>query len=349
MKSLHKLTLVLTSMLLVWGCSSPKKQVTEQKEEPKPTTFHPSEGYVESIEAELSGIIDTNAKIEVLSEGYAWSEGPVYVPGGDYLLFSDIPNNAIVKWKQGEGAKTYITPAGHSGTVDRTGEAGSNGLMLNADGQLVLCQHTDRRIAILNSDINEPKPQYITVTGEYEGKRFNSPNDLDIKSNGDIYFTDPPYGLEKGMNDPAKELDFQGVYKWSASDNSTTLLYKDLTRPNGIAFSPDEKEVYVANSDPKIATWTVFDVNDEGGLDNPRLLHDSTPFVEGAPGLPDGMDVDANGNIFATGPGGIWVFSAEKKLIGKILTGQKTANCTVAPDGYLYMTAHSFFTRIKLK
>lgn len=333
-------------------CSQPKKEkqedlLTEEKTIEK--KFHPSEGFIEVIDASIEKVINKEAKIEVLAKGFEWTEGPVWVPEGEYLLFSDIPNNKVTKWKEGEGATTYLTPSGHAGKVDRTGETGSNGLMLNAKGQLVLCQHTARQIAIMSSDLLNPTPEYTTITGEYESKKFNSPNDLDIHSNGDIYFTDPPYGLEKGMDDPSKELEFQGVYRWSAKDNSTQLLYKDLSRPNGIALSPDEKTAYVANSDGASAIWMAFDITEDGSFSNGRIFYDATPDSKELPGMPDGMDIAKDGTIYATGPGGVYVFEPSGKLLGRIRTGQNTANCTIAGDGYLYMTADDYLIRVKLK
>ncbi|MDN5204320.1 SMP-30/gluconolactonase/LRE family protein [Fulvivirgaceae bacterium BMA10] len=352
---IQKIKIIRPFILIAIGllaCTPQKKKNTKEtpvEEKPVAKKFHPSKGFVEVMDPAFEKLIDKNAVVEVLAEGFKWTEGPVWVPGENYLLFSDIPNNKVVKWKEGEGTKSYLTPSGHSGEVDRTGETGSNGLMLNANGQLVLCQHTDRQLAIMNADLTAPKPSYVVLTGHFEGKRLNSPNDLDIHSNGDIYFTDPPYGLEKGMEDPAKELDFQGVYRWSSQDSTTNLLYQHLTRPNGIALSPDEKQAYVANSDPERAIWMVFDVNEDGSFSNERVFYDATQDVKKLPGLPDGMDVSKDGIIYATGPGGVWVFEPSGKLLGRIRTGQSTANCTIAADGYLYMTTDDYLTRIRIK
>lgn len=341
------------AIALMTQCSPAKKE-TEQKvetpESPKEElTFHPAKGKLEIYDETFGQTINRDASIEVLAEGFVWTEGPVWIPGENYLLFCDIPRNTIYKWKNGEGASVYLTPSGYSGEKVREGEPGSNGLMLNAQGQLLLCQHGDRKVSIMNASLDNPKPDFIGIADNYEGRRFNSPNDLIVHSNNDIYFTDPPYGLEKGMEDPAKELDFQGVYRWSAKDKTTELLYKDLSRPNGIALSPDEKTAYVANSDPKKAIWMAFDIDAMGKFTNSRIFYDATAITN-HPGLPDGMAVDTDGNIFATGPGGVWVFSPSGKLLAKIRTGQKTANCTFSDDyKYLYMTAHSYLLRIQLK
>lgn len=334
-------------VFLLLYCTPPSKDNKEGSQEGN--TFHPSKGKVEVVDAGLNSIINSKSTIEVLGEGFMWTEGPVWIPGEDYLLFCDIPKNSIHKWKEDEGISLYLTPSGYTGEKERGGETGSNGLMLNANKQLLLCQHGNRQIAVMNSDLSDPKPDFIAISDAFDGKKLNSPNDLAIHTNGDIYFTDPPYGLEHNIKDPLKEIDFQGVYRWSAKDSTTTLMFQDLTRPNGIILSPDEKQVYVANSDPKEAYWMVFDLDENGSFSNGRIFYDATSSVSNSPGLPDGMDIDEEGNLFATGPGGIWIFSPEGKLLGKIKTGQATANCTFSSDyKYLYMTAHSYLLRIKL-
>jgi gluconolactonase len=190
---------------------------------------------------------------------------------------------------------------------------------------------------------------FTTLADRYNGKRFNSPNDGVFKSNGDLYFTDPPYGLI-GLNaDPAKELDFNGVYRLTASDGKVTLLTREMTFPNGIAFSPDEKTLYVANSDPKKAIWMAFPVQDDGTLGAGRVFGDVTSSVGSKPGLPDGMKVDQAGNLFATGPGGVLIFAPDGTHLGTFATGQRTANCGWGEDGtVLYITADMYLGRIKL-
>jgi len=188
-----------------------------------------------------------------------------------------------------------------------------------SSGRLVLCEHGDRRVSRFESG------RKTTLVDHYMGKRLNSPNDVIFKSNGDMYFTDPPYGLEKKNDDPKKELDFNGVYRYSR-DGILTLLTRDLTYPNGLAFSPDEKTLYIAVSDPQKAVWMAYDVKPDGTIANGRIFYDATKWAtDEHPGLPDGMKVDKQGNLFATGPGGVWVFTPEAKLLGKINPGQKTA------------------------
>jgi gluconolactonase len=216
---------------------------------------------------------------------------------------------------------------------------------MDRDGRLVLCQHGDRRVARLEADRT-----FKTLADKYEGKRFNSPNDGAFKANGDLYFTDPPYGLLKLNEDPAKEIDFNGVYRLSAADGTVTLLTKEMTFPNGIAFSPDEKTLYVANSDPKKAIWMAFPVKDDGTLGPGRLFADVTSSAGTKKGLPDGMKVDAAGNLFATGPGGVLVFAADGTHLGTFATGEATANCGWGEDGStLFIAADMYIGRVKLR
>ena len=224
-----------------------------------------------------------------------------------------------------------------------------NGLTLDSSGHLVLCQHGDRRVARMDAPLASPQSTFTTLAGRYQDKRFNSPNDLVFKSNGDLYFTDPAYGMEKGWDDPARELPYAGVFRRNAA-GEVTLLTKDMTRPNGLAFSPDEKLLYVAQSDETAAIWRVFEVKPDGTIANSRVFFDATSMAKTKKGLPDGMKIDVQGNIFATGPGGVLVFSPEGKHLGTIVTGQSTANCAFGDDGQtLYMTADYFVMRVRLK
>ncbi len=304
----------------------------------------PTLGTIERLDPRLDQIVPRDARVERIAEGFDWSEGPVWDRRGGFLLFSDVPRNTVFKWQQGKGVSVFLKPSGYTGTTPRGGEPGSNGLLMDAQGRLTLCQHGDRRVARLDAG-----GTFATLADRYDGKRFNSPNDGVFKSNGDLYFTDPPYGLI-GLNaDPAKELDFNGVYRLSAGDGKVTLLTRELTFPNGIAFSPDEKTLYVANSDPKKAIWTAFPVRDDGTLGAGRVFGDVTSSVRSKPGLPDGMKVDQAGNLFATGPGGVLIFAPDGTHLGTLATGQKTANCGWGEDGtVLYITADMYLGRIKL-
>jgi len=308
-------------------------------------------GSIEIMDQEARNIIDEDTQIEILASGFEWTEGPLWIEDGDYVLFSDIPVNSIFKWKESEGLSLFLEPSGYTGATERGGEMGSNGLLLNSEGQLVLCQHGDRRIAVLNTNLDKPLPQFSTLIGDYNGKRLNSPNDAIYTSNGDLYFTDPPYGLEKNMEDPEKELGFQGVYLYRSGEEAV-LLTDALSRPNGIALSPDEKILYVANSDPESAMWMAFDRNNDGTIDNARIFYDATILVgqEGEQGLPDGLKVNKEGIIFATGPGGVWIFDPQGTPMAKIRTGQLTSNCALSSDEKtLYVTADMHLLRVRLE
>jgi gluconolactonase len=303
-------------------------------------------GEVVRLDPDLDFLIDKDAKIEVLAEGFKWSEGPAWVKKGGYLIFSDVPQNTIFKWKEGEGITEFLKPSGYTGRGTYSNEPGSNGLTISHDGKIIACEHGDRRVTIMPL---EGGGKY-TLTDKHQGKRYNSPNDVVQKLNGDIYFTDPPYGLPKHENDPTRETDVFGVYR-IGKNGETTLLIKDLTRPNGLAFSPDESILYVNQSDPDRAYIMAYPVLKNGLLGKGKIFYDTTPMVkQGLPGLPDGLRLDNKGNLFATGPGGVLVISPQGKLLGRISTTQPTANCGWGDDGsVLYMTANNMLCRIKTK
>jgi gluconolactonase len=282
----------------------------------------PTMGTIHREDAELDKLLAKDAKLEVLASGFEWTEGPVWMKEEGYLLFSDIPNNSVMKWKEGEGISLFLKPSGYTGVADYGREPGSNGLLVDNEGRLVSCEHGDRRISLLTTGGGK-----VTLADKYQEKRLNSPNDAVFHSNGDLYFTDPPYGLPQREDDPMRELDIFGVYRLS-KDGTVTLLTSELARPNGIAFSPDEKTLYVAQSDPKKAVWMAFPVKSDG--------------------MPDGLKVDNNGNLWASGPGGILIFNPAGKLLGRIETGQNTSNCGWGDDGsVLYITAYKYLCRIK--
>jgi len=310
-------------------------------------------GMITRLDPAFDELVDPKESMEKLDQGFDWAEGPLWIKRGEAegLIFSDIPRNVIMLWYETNKSEVLINPAGYTGAKKRTGEPGSNGLAHDLQGNLILCQHGDRRVAMIE---RSPRldalrnVQFKTLADKYEGKRFNSPNDLAIKSNGDIYFTDPPYGLEGNVNDPAKELDFQGVFRL-AKDGTVTLLTKELSRPNGIAFSPDERTLYVANSDPKKAIWMKYPVNADGTIGEGTLFFDATSMIKpNVKGLPDGLKVDAKGNLWATGPGGILVFSPAGKHLATINTTEATANVGWGNDGsVLYITADSIICRLR--
>jgi len=289
-------------------------------------------------------------KIEVLADGFEWTEGPLWLPDQEKLIFSDIPRNRIFEWSGQSGKKEYLNQSGYTGNSERGGELGSNGLLLDNLGRLVLCQHGDRRIARMNVSLDDPGPIYTTIADQFNNKRLNSPNDATYDSQGNLYFTDPPYGLEYSMDDPSKELNYQGVFMLTSSD-SLILLSKELTRPNGIALSPDERKLYVANSDPKHAIWMVYNLNASGTISRGKIFYDATQYVgkEGEKGLPDGMKISINGTIYATGPGGVWVFHPDGVVLAKIRTGQATSNVAFGPnEKSLFITADNYLMRVML-
>ncbi len=306
-------------------------------------------GSIEQADSSLLSIINKDAKVEVIAEGFDWSEGPLWVPGANMLLFSDIPQNKIYKWTAAGGLETYLTPSGYTGTKPRGGELGSNALILDKGGRLVMCQHGDRRMARMDAPLDQPASRFVSLADNYGGKKFNSPNDAVFRSNGDLFFTDPPYGMEHQEKDSARELPFHGVFKVSP-DGKVTLLTDTLTRPNGLAFTPDEKTLIVANSDPNKAVWYMFDLAANDSLVNPRLLRDVTAEAKKETGLPDGFKIDRQGNIFATGPGGVWIFNSAGKLLGKIKAPVATSNCALAEDDkVLYITADNYVLRVKMR
>ncbi|QDV26865.1 SMP-30/gluconolactonase/LRE family protein [Aureliella helgolandensis] len=301
-------------------------------------------GTVERLSPELDSLLEQDAKMEILGSGFTWTEGPVWMGGAEgHLLFSDIPRNSIFQWSQDSGIRLFMSPSGYTGVTYYGLEPGSNGLLKDLQGRLVMCEHGDRRISVLTEQGGKR-----TLTDNYQGKRFNSPNDAILKRNGDLYFTDPPYGLPERFTDPHREIDFCGVYRLSP-DGTVTLLTKEIERPNGLAFSPDESTLYVAQSHPEHATWTSFPVQADGTLGKGHEFYDATHRVGAELGLPDGMTVDGAGNLWASGPGGIYIFSSEAKLLGRLLTGLATSNCTFGPEGWLYVTADSHVVRIKTK
>ncbi|WP_318308595.1 SMP-30/gluconolactonase/LRE family protein [Flagellimonas crocea] len=290
--------------------------------------------------------VDKSTEIEVLAEGFKWSEGPVWVREGGFLLFSDAPQNTIFKWKDGEGISVFLEPSGYTGILPYSREPGSNGLIINKDGELVACEHGDRRISRM------PLSQggKVTVADTWQGKRFNSPNDIVQASNGTYYFTDPPYGLPEQENSASREIEAFGVYKID-SNGKVDMVVSNLKRPNGVALSPDEKILYVNQSDSKAPYIMAYKIQQDGSLDEGRIFFDASSLQEsGLKGSLDGLKVAQDGTLFSTGPGGVLVITPKGKLLGRIATGQPTANCAWGEDGsVLYMTANNYLMKIQTK
>jgi gluconolactonase len=299
---------------------------------------------IERLDDEINLLIDADAAIEILADGFSWSEGPVWVPQLNAVLFTDVPENKLYRWDEANGLSVFLNPSGYTGYAPNEKKAGGNGLILDTKGNLLIAQHGDRRIAKVMAPLDKPGA-FTTVVDRFEGKRFHSPNDLILHSNGDLYFTDPPYGL-KGDDDLLRELQTNGVYRLNKAEG-LSLVYEQLNRPNGLALSPDEKTLYVANSDTKRNLWMAFDLVN-GQFLNERVFFDATSIDR--PGLADGMKVNKEGYVFATGPGGVLIFNPQGKHLGTILTPERTANCAFNEDeSVLYMTSHHYLTRIQLK
>jgi gluconolactonase len=315
----------------------------------------PAAGSIERIDPALDAIVPADAKIEKLADGCRWTEGPVWIHAG-YLLFADIPNNRVMKWTPPGALTVFMQPSGYTG-IFKGIEPGSNGMTLDPHGRLTVAGHAARNVWRLES--LAPGGHKTILADRFEGKRLNSPNDLVYKSDGSLYFTDPPYGLEtQADNDPKKELPFNGVFRIRNAvahrpgappdPEDLQLLIKDLTRPNGIAFSPDEKYLYVAVSDPNHKVWMRYEVQTDGTLANGKVFYDATSSQE--EGLPDGMKLDQKGNIYSAGPGGVWIISPEGKHLGTLKPGEKVANCAWGDDGRtLYITASTSLYRVRLK
>ena len=301
-------------------------------------------GSVERLSPEIDNLIEKNARIEILADGFEWSEGPVWSSQLNSVLFSDVPENVIYSWNEDKGLETFARPIGYSGKVPNLKKAGTNGLTIDADGNLIICMHGDRKITRLEKlNINRK----VTLVNSFDGNLLNSPNDLVYDSKGNLYFTDPPYGLLEGDNDKLKEIEFNGVYKVSPNGDIEVLV-KNLTRPNGISISNDEKILYVANSDKNNPVIMQYDLSEEGAK-NPSVFFDGRELTKKDIGLFDGLKVHPTGNVFATGPGGVLVIKENGEHIGTIRTEVRTANCAFDDNfQYLYMTSDMFLTRIKL-
>ncbi|HEU4345970.1 MAG TPA: SMP-30/gluconolactonase/LRE family protein [Candidatus Binatia bacterium] len=296
------------------------------------------------LDRRMDKLVPLNVKIEKIAVGHKWVEGPVWNRKERYLLFSDIPNNSVFKWQEGKGVSLFLKPSGYTGKATFEGaEPGSNGLAYDTEGRLVLAEHGDRRIARL-----EKNGRKTTLVDRYEGKRVNSPNDLVFRSNGDLYFTDPPFGLPKAFDDPRKELPFQGVYRFSR-DGKLTLVINDIKAPNGIAFSPDERKLYVSDVNYERSAWLVYDVDSAGTVTNGRVFADAGKWKKPPFFGPDGFKIDNAGNLFGARPGGVSVFAQDGTHLGSIETGKPTSNVVWGDDGStLYITGGTSIYRIRL-
>jgi len=310
------------------------------------STNFPTIGTIEQHHSSLMKLLDPNTPIEVITLGFTWSEGPAWNKEGQFLVFSEIPSNTVMKWVEGEGVSKWFSPSGYTGVTDYGREPGSNGLIFDPEGRLISCEHGDRRLSLMTKDGGKR-----TLADNYKGKRFNSPNDVVRASNGNLYFTDPPYGLPDRFTDSRREMDYCGVYLLRPS-GEVVLLTKSIDRPNGIGLSPDEKTLYVAQSYYEKPTITGFPVHENGKVGKGKVIYDATPqYRPNVKGNPDGMAIDSKGNIWTSGPGGILILNPKGQLLGHILTGEQTSNCTFGgADGTeLFITADTYVLRIQTK
>jgi gluconolactonase len=302
----------------------------------------PAFGQIERMAPEFDALIAPGTQMEKLADGFTWSEGPVWMRREGRVLFSDVPENRVYAWSERDGLSVFLEPSGYTGKWQNFREKGSNGLTTDKSGRLVLCQHGDRQVA------RYERGQFEPLARHYNGRAFNSPNDLCFAANGNLYFTDPPYGLD-GVNDsPLKEIMFNGVYLRRPSGD-VVLLTSKVAFPNGIALSADQKTLYVAQSDGRAPVVMAYPIVGDGTIGDGRVFFDTTPLMPGRKGVPDGLKVDQAGNVWTTGPGGVLVISPEGKLLGLLNTGEATANCGWgdADGGTLYITADAYLLRVR--
>jgi gluconolactonase len=313
-----------------------------------PAPAPPMTATVQRAAPALDALIPREAKVEKIAEGFTWSEGPVWVREGGYLLFSDVPENKMYRWRPGEGATLFLQPSGYAGSdLSPFREAGSNGLEAGPPGSNTILVADSGSRAVARLDLATKHKQFLIE--RYEGKRFNSPNDLVRGPDGAIWFTDPPYGLKNLDASPVKELKVNGVYRLTRA-GTVTLVEGGLTFPNGIALSPDARTLYVSNSDPKHAVILAYRLSPTGAVLSRRVFKDMTaPAAKGLPGLPDGMSIDARGNLWASGPGGLYIFTPDGRELGHVDAGTAISNCAFGgPDGKtLFMTAGHEILRLR--
>jgi gluconolactonase len=299
---------------------------------------------VRRLSPALDRILAADAPVETIASGVRWAEGPVWLARERALLFSDPPANIVRRWSRASGVATFLAPSGAAAFDDRiTREPGANGLALDAGGRLLIADSGNR--AIRRLDLRTRRA--TVLVDRFGGKRFNSPNDLQAARDGAVWFTDPPYGLKDGDASSAKELAHNGVYRWRPGGEAA-LIDDGLTRPNGIALSPDERRLFVAVSDEAAPRIYAYDIDRAGRARDRRVFVDFTG--RSGPGLPDGLKVAADGTIFCTGPGGLHVLSPEGEPLGLIETGGPVANCAFGEDGRaLFLAANDRVLRVSLK
>ncbi len=337
---------LLLSLAALLACGQPAAPAAAPETDPQDPPL--SLGVTPVKVAETEKLLGANPAFEVLLSGLDWAEGPLLLPDGR-ILCSDVPRNHILFYHTKNGEKGIYLDNSGSAPNAYSSEPGSNGLHLDANNQLLLCQHGARRVVRMNTPLASPSQDFTVLADNYRGKRFNSPNDLVVAADGSVLFTDPSYGLHQRQDSPLKELAFNGVYR-IAPGGQVQLLSKDYLQPNGIGLSPDGKILYVADSDRRRLTLTATPIlNDTFALGVPVRLIDAADLAGKEVGSTDGLAVAKNGRIFATAPGGVWVLEPDGSLIAKIHTGLPVANVELAPrEDWLYLTSDYYLIRIKL-
>ena len=331
--------IILFISFLMVGCNTNQENYTRL-----------TRGNVQIFDESAKIFVNEDSRIELLADSLFLSEGPLWIESLNSLLFTQVASNKVFKWNENDGLSVYLDPSGYTGIVpaEPDGLVGSNGMVLNSNGDLILAQHGDRRVAKLIDWDNET-PEFETLAGRYNDKLFNSPNDLVYADNGDLYFTDPPYGfgLEKLLTSELKEQPVNGVYKLTKS-GEVVLLVEDILLPNGIAISNDNKTLYVNSSDVEYPIITKFDIT-ENGLENREIFFDGSELIKSSEGWFDGLKVHSSGNIFSTGPGGVLILTPEGKHLATIGTTSNALNCAFGNnEEYLYITAFDYLARVKL-
>lgn len=324
------------ALVAVAGCAT----------EHESTAMHETLGNIEQLDPGLSRVISPHAKIEKLADGFTWSEGPAWVPAQHALFFTDVPENTMYRWSEKDGLSVFMKPSGYAGPdLGVLREPGANGLFAEPGGTLLVANSGDRLVERL--DLGTKKK--TTLAQNLGGLRFNSPNDVVRRSDGVVFFTDPPYGLKNGNESTVKELKFNGVYRVDL-DGRVVVIDDSLTFPNGVGLSPDERTLYVSNSDPQRPIWMAYSLDAKGDVVSKRVFADASDLLKpDAPGLPDGLSVAADGTLFASAPGGILIMTPEGKRLGRIRTGGPIANCDFGDDGRtLYMTSNHLIARTHL-